>query len=81
LLGRVGCTQNVVVYPACILATIGLSAASYQIFESRFLRMKDRFASVLSGESARSPRVEEPSLPAPPAGPRESVASDSDHPR
>jgi peptidoglycan/LPS O-acetylase OafA/YrhL len=53
VLGRFGWTHDVVLYPACILATIGLSAASYRFFESRFLRMKDRFAYVLSVERAR----------------------------
>lgn len=53
LLGHLGWTQSVVEYPACVLATIGVAAISYQFFESTFLRMKDRFAAVRSSERAR----------------------------
>jgi peptidoglycan/LPS O-acetylase OafA/YrhL len=80
LLGRLGWTHNVVVYPVCILATIGLSAASYRFFESRFLRMKDRFSNVLSGESTREETAKKPELPAPSAEPLNAAGSGRDNP-
>jgi peptidoglycan/LPS O-acetylase OafA/YrhL len=72
LFGPLGWTHNSFVYPTCVLATIGLAAVSYRFFESPFLRLKDRFANVLSGEGARTTIVEEPR---PPALPAEAVES------
>jgi len=54
LLGTVGWTRDVYLYPTCLLGTIGLAALSYRFFESPFLLLKHRFAVVVSGEDART---------------------------
>ncbi|MEI8376493.1 MAG: acyltransferase [Planctomycetota bacterium] len=79
LLSRLGWTHDIAIYPACTLATIGLAAVSYRFFESPFLRMKDRFAEVVSGESARSAVVVVASRP--PVLPDEPVESPETIPR
>ncbi len=45
--------NDIVLYSASILLTIGISAFSYHLFEHKFIQMKDRFSKVLSGELAR----------------------------
>jgi len=40
---------NMVMYPAAILLTIGLSALSYELYEKWFLDLKKRFAKISSG--------------------------------
>lgn len=54
LLGEIGLSRDIFLYPTCLLATIALSAISYHCIESRFLRLKDRFANIVSGEDARA---------------------------
>lgn len=41
-----------VLYPACLLLTVGLAALSYRFIESPFLRWKVRYAAVPSGGNA-----------------------------
>ena len=54
LLSRLGWTHDAVLFPACLLATIGVAGLSYRFLETPFLRLKGRFAEVVSGESARN---------------------------
>jgi peptidoglycan/LPS O-acetylase OafA/YrhL len=54
LLSSVGWSQDIFLYPACLLTTIGLAAASYHFIESPFLSVKHRFTMVVSGENARA---------------------------
>lgn len=42
-------TSNWLIYPTSCILTVGLAAISYKYFESFFLRFKNTFASVLSG--------------------------------
>jgi peptidoglycan/LPS O-acetylase OafA/YrhL len=45
-----GLFMNVILYVSTILITIGVSSFSYELFESRFIKMKSRFSFIKSGE-------------------------------
>lgn len=44
---------NLAYYSVSIVVSLGLSALSYEFFEKRFIRMKDKFSKVVSGDAAR----------------------------
>jgi len=58
LLAWMGVGSNLAFYPLCLSVAIGLAAASYRFLESPFLRQKDRFANIVSGERARDAKFE-----------------------
>lgn len=49
-----GLAMNLAYYIISICVSLILSAISYEIFEKRFIRMKDKFSKVISGDAARS---------------------------
>ncbi|MBC7811582.1 MAG: acyltransferase [Burkholderiales bacterium] len=48
---------NLVLYAGSIAGTIALAAVSYRFYESRFLRLKDRFSVVQSGAPVENSAV------------------------
>lgn len=56
--------HNWLLYPASIILTIGISALSYEFFESRFIKKKKRYSNIISGENVavtdNKPKPEQP---------------------
>jgi len=50
----VGClgTNSVVLYLTCTILTICIAAISYELFESRFIRMKIKYSTIVTGDNA-----------------------------
>lgn len=53
----IGCRQMhidspALVYALCLILTVAVSAVSYELHESKFIRIKVRYSTVVSGENA-----------------------------
>ncbi len=52
-LESIGLARSIFIYPLSLLATFAVAAVSFTYFEGRFIRLKQRFTKIVSGEDAK----------------------------